>query len=295
MSQKYSFVLIILAGCLWGTLGIFVRKFSEYGITSMSIVFIRSLLTAVCVLGAGALFRPKMLKFRLRDIWIFAGMGLLSIVFFNFCYFKAVTLMSLSAAAILLYTSPIFVMLLSALIFKERITVRKIVSAAVSLAGLVLVTGFIGDAETVTFTGLLYGIGSSIGYALYSIFSRAAINKGYNALTVTGWSFAFAVLFSVLTADMGAIADMFSENTAMIGYSLLFSVCASVLPCVFYSVGLKGTENSIAAVVASAEPIAATLLGMVIYKEIPSVSAFIGIIVVIAAMLMIAEQKSSDK
>lgn len=295
MSKKYSFVLIILAGCLWGTLGIFVRKFSEYGITSMSIVFIRSLLTAVCVLGAGELFRPKMLKFRLRDIWIFAGMGLLSIVFFNFCYFKAVTLMSLSAAAILLYTSPIFVMLLSALIFKERITVRKIVSAAVSLAGLVLVTGFIGDAETVTFTGLLYGIGSAIGYALYSIFSRAAINKGYNALTVTGWSFAFAALFSVLTADMGAIADMFSENTAMIGYSSLFSVCASVLPYVFYSVGLKGTENSIAAVVASAEPIAATLLGMVIYKEIPSVSAFIGIIVVIAAMLMIAEQKSSDK
>ncbi|MGN0553347.1 MAG: DMT family transporter [Oscillospiraceae bacterium] len=295
MSKKYSFILIILAGCLWGTLGIFVRKFSEYGITSMSVVFIRSLLTAVCVLGAGALFRSDLLKFKLKDIWIFTGMGLCSIVFFNFCYFKAVTLMSLSAAAILLYTSPVFVMLLSALFFKEKITVRKIVSVFVSLAGLVLVTGFIGDAETVTLSGFLCGIGSAAGYALYSIFNRAAINKGYSALAVTGWSFAFAALFSIPAVNISAIADMFSENKAMIGYSVLFAVCASVLPYIFYSIGLKGTENSIAAVVASAEPVAATLLGMIIYKEIPSVSAFIGIIVVIAAMLMIVDRKKAEK
>ena len=164
----------------------------------------------------------------------------------------------------------------------------------VSLAGLVLVTGFIGDAETVTLPGLLYGIGSAAGYALYSIFNRAAINKGYSALAVTGWSFAFAALFSVLTVNVGAIADMFLKNTAMIGYSLVFAVCASVLPYIFYLVGLKGVENSIAAVVASAEPVAATIFGMIIYKEIPSVSAFIGIIVVISAMLMIT-YSNTDK
>ena len=295
MSKKYNFLLIVLAGCLWGTLGIFVRKFNEYGITSMSIVFVRSLLTAVCVLGAGAVFCPGLLKFRLKDIWIFSGMGLCSIVLFNYCYFKAVTLMSLSAAAILLYTSPIFVMLMSAMFFREKITVRKIISAVVSLAGLILVTGFIGDAETVTPNGLIYGIGSAAGYALYSIFNRAAINKGYSALAVTGWSFAFAAVFSVMTSDIKSISGMFSENRAMIGYALIFSICASVLPNIFYSIGLKGTENSTAAVVASAEPVAATLFGMIIYKEIPSVSALIGIAVVIAAMFMITGSKSTDK
>lgn len=293
MSKKYNFVFIILAGCLWGTLGIFVRKFSDYGITSMSVVFIRSLLTAAAVLGAGAVFRVQLLKIRLRDIWIFAGTGLLSIVFFNYCYFKAVTVMSLSAAAILLYTSPIFVMLMSALFFKEKITLRKILSIFLSLAGLVLVTGFIGDAETVTPAGLLYGAGSAIGYALYSIFNRAAINRGYSAIAITGWSFAFAAVFSAFTADIDAIGKMFSENTAMIGYSVFFAVCASVLPYILYSAGLKGTENSTAAVIASAEPIAATVFGMIIYKEIPSLSALMGIIIVIAAMFISADGKKS--
>ncbi|MGN0600412.1 MAG: DMT family transporter [Oscillospiraceae bacterium] len=293
MSKKYSSVLIILAGCLWGTLGIFVRKFSAYGITSMSIVFIRSLLTAVCVMGVTALARPSLLKFRLKDIWIFAGMGLFSIVLFNFCYFRAVMLMSLSAAAILLYTSPVFVMLLSALIFKEKISLRKIVSIFFSIAGLVLVTGFIGDTKTVSAEGLICGLLSAIGYALYSIFTRSAINRGYGSVTITGWAFFFAAVFSVFAADLGAISSMFSENTAMLGYSVAFAVCASVMPFMLYSAGLKGTENSTAAVLASAEPVAATIFGMVFFGEIPSPEAFVGIIIVIAAMLLSAERKKN--
>jgi len=290
MSKKLSPLLIAAAGCLWGTLGIFVRKFEDYGISSMSIVFIRSLITAAITLSAAALYDKRLLKFRLRDIWIFIGMGLLSIVFFNYCYFTAVALMSLSAAAILLYTSPIFVMLLSVLLFKERVTKRKIISIAVSLAGLVLVTGVVGDAQDITPVGILFGIGSAVGYSLYSIFSRTAINRGYDALTVTGWSFAAAAVFSAFTADFSALGNMITLKPAMLLYTIAFAVCASVLPYMLYSKGLENTENGRAAVIASIEPVAATVFGMALYGEIPSPQSAVGIALVIAAMIVSNEK-----
>lgn len=295
MNKKISVLCVIASGCLWGTLGIFVRKFSEYGITSMSVVFLRSLLTAAFTMGAMAAAQRESLKIKLRDIWIFAGMGLLSIVFFNYCYFTAVTLMSLSAAAILLYTSPVFVMLLSALFFKERITRRKLLSAAIAICGLVLVTGVIGDASAITPSGVLYGLGSAFGYALYSIFSRAAINKGYSPLTVTGWAFAFAALFSAAVADMHSLRDMLSEKPSMGLYAAVFAIVASVLPYLLYSIGLKGTDNSTAAVIASVEPVAATFFGMILYKEIPSPSAAVGIILVVSALIIGVNGRSAEK
>lgn len=286
MNKKISALCVIASGCLWGTLGIFVRKFSEYGVESMSVVFLRSLLTAIFTMGAMAIAQRESLRIKLRDIWIFAGMGLLSIVFFNYCYFTAVTVMSLSAAAILLYTSPVFVMLLSALFFKEKITRRKILSAGIAICGLVLVTGVIGDAAAITPSGVLYGLGSALGYALYSIFSRAAINRGYSPLTVTGWAFSFAALFSAAAADMTSLGDMLSKKPSMGLYAAVFAIVASVLPYLLYSIGLRGTDNSTAAVIASVEPVAATIFGMILYKEIPSPSAAVGIILVVSALVI---------
>lgn len=294
MNRKTAALCVIASGCLWGTLGIFVRKFSEFGITSMSVVFLRSALTALFTMAAMAITDREKLKIKLRDLWIFAGMGLLSIVFFNFCYFTAVTIMPLSAAAILLYTSPVFVMLLSALFFKERITRRKTLSAGIAIIGLTLVTGFIGDAAAVTPTGILYGLGSAFGYALYSIFSRAAINRGYSALTVTGWAFAFAALFSAAASDMTSLGNMIASKPSMLLYSAVFAIVASVLPYLLYSIGLRGTDNGTAAVIASVEPVAATVFGMMIYGEIPSLSAALGIILVVSALALSAGEKPSE-
>lgn len=286
MIKKLSPLWIVIAGCLWSTMGIFVRSFNTYGVESMSIVFIRSLFTAIITLSAAAVYDRRLLKIKLCDIWIFIGMGLISIVLFNFCYFTAISMMSLSAAAILLYTSPVFVMLFSALFFKEKITLRKIIAIIVSFTGLALVTGVFNGSSEMSAIGIVYGIVSAIGYALYSIFSRVSVNKGYNSLTTTGWSFAFAALFSSLMSDIPVCINMFAASPSMILYTLAFAIIASVLPYVLYTVGLKGTETGKAAVIASIEPVSATVLGIFFYGEYPSVSAIIGIILVITALAL---------
>lgn len=285
MISKLSPLFIVLAGCLWGSMGIFVRRLNDAGIQSMSIVFIRALFTAAITFALTALRNKELLKIKLRDIWIFAGTGLISIVLFNFCYFTAISMMSLSAAAILLYTSPIFVMLLSAMIYKERITVQKVIAVVLSLAGLSLVTGVFGGAR-LTPMGIVFGLLSAFGYAMYSIFGRAAINRGYGSLTTTAWSFAFAALFSAFFADYGAIFGAVSDSALIIPYTVVFAIVASVAPYVLYSLGLRGTETGKAAVIASVEPIAASLFGIILYHEIPTVQSVFGILLVLAALAM---------
>ena len=183
--KKLASGMVILAGILWGSMGIFVRKFEECGLGSLDIVAIRAI-TTMCILFLFLLFYNRsLLRIKLRDLWCFLGTGLLSIVFFNYCYFRAITMTSLSV----LYTAPAFVMVLSYLLFHEKFTVRKSIALVLTFVGCVFVTGIIGSSQTLSGKGILIGIGAGFGYALYSIFGRFALKKGYDSFTISFYTF----------------------------------------------------------------------------------------------------------
>ena len=77
--KKLASGMVILAGILWGSMGIFVRKFKECGLGSLDIVAIRAI-TTMCILFLFLLFYNRsLLRIKLRDLWCFLGTGLLSI------------------------------------------------------------------------------------------------------------------------------------------------------------------------------------------------------------------------
>ena len=135
-------ILIILAAIFWSSMGIFVRGLTELaGFTSIQIVSLR--LTVAALVFALILFikNPKGFRIRMKDIPLFLGLGIGSVLFFTACYFAAIRMMTLSMAAILLYTSPIWVMLLSILFFREKLTGRKLIALSFSFLGCILVSG----------------------------------------------------------------------------------------------------------------------------------------------------------
>ena len=177
-SRSLSALYIILAGVCWGFMGVPVRMLGAEGLESPDICFVRSFLTFLVMLVGLLCFNRTALKIRLKDIWCFVGTGALSVAFFNFCYFKTMTLTSLSVAAVFLYTAPAFVMLMSSFLFNEKLTGRKLVALLLAFFGCVFVSGAIGGAGTLSPAGICCGLGAGFGYALYSIFSRYAINRG---------------------------------------------------------------------------------------------------------------------
>ena len=173
-----AYLNIITAAALWGCIGVFLKLLTAAGFTSMEGVAIRAL--AACLIYGGflALTNPGALRICPKDWYYFFGTGVCSLLFFNWCYFNAISRSSMSVAAVLLYTAPVFVTLMSALFFHEAITPLKLLALAVTFAGCALVTGlFPLGQEPVSLGTILFGLGSGFGYALYSIFSKFALKK----------------------------------------------------------------------------------------------------------------------
>ena len=130
MSRVKATICVLAAGALWGCISLFVRQLDAAGLSAMDITYVRVLVGAIGMLAVILFVDRSLLRIRLRDIWMFIGTGVISVTMFNVCYFMCMTMSEASIAVVLLYTSPIFVMLMSALFFKERVTGRKVLAIA---------------------------------------------------------------------------------------------------------------------------------------------------------------------
>ncbi|KPU45627.1 putative inner membrane transporter YicL [Oxobacter pfennigii] len=288
--KRMSYFYIIIAAILWGTVGILGKKLGESGFDNLQIVFIRAM--GACVaLSLFLLIKDKNLfKIKPRHFIYFIGTGILSFVFFNWCYFIAVNKTSIAAAAILLYTAPTIIMVLSSILFKEKMTQNKILSLVLTFIGCLLVTVFVqGTGQQFTITGILAGLGAGFGYALYSIFGRYALEK-YHSLTVTCYTFIFASIGLVPITDIKEMFILFSDINAII-YAILLSMAGTVMPFLLYTKGLSNLETGNASIIATLEPVVAALLGIILYNEPVTVFKIAGISLVIFALYIIREKK----
>ena len=280
-------ILIILAGCFWGSMGIFVRKLGTYGFNSIQIVSIR--VTLAALIFALILLIKDRAGFRIsfKDIPLFLGLGFGSILFFTICYFTAITMMSLSTAAILLYTSPVWIMIMSVLFFHEKLNKRKLVALALAFAGCVFVSGISGEGMTPA--GLLVGLGSGIGYGLYSILGTIALRR-YSPYTVTTYTFIFAAIGSWIICWP---ADMLNKlsGTADIGFLIVFccltALITAVIPFLAYTIGLESVEASKAGIIATIEPMVATLIGILVFSEPLTIMSGLGILLILSAVVIL--------
>ena len=289
-------VLIIVAAVFWGTMGIFVRALGEYGLSSFQIVCLRVSFAAV-IFALCLLVKDRSgFKISLKDIPLFLGLGFGSILFFTVCYFTAIRMMSLSTAAILLYTSPIWIMLMSMLFFHEKLNISRIVALILAFAGCVLVSGISGNG--ITFTGLLVGLGSGFGYGLYSILGTIALRK-YKPLTVTTYTFIFAAVGSFIICRPFDMVSKIS-GSGKVGFLIMFSVLTAlvtaVIPFLTYTLGLNKVEASKAGIIATIEPLVATLVGIFVFREPLTFMSGCGIVLIIAAVVILnLKIKKKDK
>ena len=287
--------LVLIAGLLWGTMGIWVRNLNAAGITTGDITLLRSL-GMVFLLGLyGLFFRRSMFRIRLKDIWCFLGTGIVSILFFNYCYMTTITRTSLSVAALLLYTSPAFVLIGSSLLFRERFTLRKLLALFMAFFGCVCISGIFQSAETISPRNLAVGIGAGFGYAMYSIFGHYALKRGYGGTTITFYTFLIA---SAGMLPFGAPVKVFhilSGDISLLPYVPGLIVICTLIPYLSYTAGLNRMETGLASIVACVEPVAATLVGFFLYREKLSGSELLGILFVLGSVVVINLKKPSQK
>ena len=267
--KQWIQIFPILSGIMWGSAGIFVRKLSELGLNSVSIVETRIIVAIIIIIAGLLCLDKKLLKIKLKDLWIFICAGIFSMLGLNLCYNFAINELTLSLSAVLLSLAPIFVLILASILFKEKLTLQKTVCAILALIGCILSSGVLEEVGAMKWTTIGIIIGT-LGYHSFTVTIYSLMAVGIALLPFTDW----LKVWEIIQID----------PAPMSGFLLLHSLLTSVLPYICFTVALNYVEACKVSILASGEPIAAMLFGIFFYQEIPTILSLIGLFTVLFAL-----------
>lgn len=288
-----AYLSIISGACLWGLIALFFKFLSACGFSPLQVVTLRVLVAALLMTAIILKIDPGLLKIRWRDSWLFIGTGLLSLVFFNYCYFRAIDGSSISIAVLLLYTAPVFVMLLSLILFGEKFTGRKMLALLATFCGCGLITGIFASKLALTAEAFAFGLASGFGYALYSIFGKLALRR-YSTLTITAYTFYFATLGALPLADPQQLFTLLADWRAAAGALAIALIC-TVAPYLLYTRGLQDVDAGQASILATLEPLVAAAIGIFVFGEEVTAAKILGMALILASIFILNTSKSAQK
>ena len=274
---------ILAAAALWGVIGLWNRRLLASGLSPTSIVTVRNLGGMLLLSAIFAVKDRNVFRVRREHLKYFFGTGVISVVLFTACYFSCQKICSLAVASVLLYTAPSFVVILSAILWKEPVTGKKLTALGLTLVGCACVCGLFSEDLTVTATGILLGLGAGFFYALYSIFGRYALAH-YDSMTVTVWTFLFAGPASLVFLRPAELAALTPSAWLTAAGLVVFS---TVLPYILYTKGLSQVESGRASIMASLEPVVASLAGVLVFGEPMGLLTAAGIALVLAGVIIL--------
>ena len=291
-------LLIILAGTCWGVISIFINYLSAAGLGEMQISFLRQLF-AVLVFTLIIFIRDRS-KFRIpvKDLGLLMIVGFINGVLFNFLYFYTIINSRASISVVLLYTSPVFVIILARIFFKEKITGLKFIALVLTVIGCVFVTGVLGEGYMPPPAAILTGVLTGLAYALNNILTSAAVKRN-DPITVTFYTLFFSFMFLIPFSGWNSLTSLCRSNPMILVVAFVMCLVTAVFAQYFFSLGLGLIESGKAAIYGATEPIVGSLVGILLFHEESNLMKIAGIIMVIAAILLIgksdAEQEGDNR
>lgn len=284
--RNKGYIFIAIAGILWSTIGLFSNSLMESGLNPSQVAFGRLTLGCTFLSLYCMISKPHLLKISKKGLIYSIVIGLICQALFNLCYLSSIQSVGVSVAAVLLYTSPLFLAIFSKVVFKENINKYKIISLILCFIGAILaVTGGKLDTSSLNPIGVGIGILSAIAYALMPIINKNALKEN-ESITLVLYSFLFGALFMIPISNPSEVIIKMA-NPSILFNMLSLGLMPAALAYIFYMIGIsKGVELSVAGVIASVELIFAQLIGWFILKEAFSIIKLLGLLFMIASALV---------
>ena len=273
--KRLAIISVLAGATLLGSLGAWGRAIYRYEGNPMVVVTWRALIGAVVLAGLLAILRPQLLRIRPGDLPFFALYGFVGVTMNFWAYFSAVKFTTLAVAITLLYTYPAFVVLLSALFLRERLTSTKLVAVIVTLLGSALVAQVHqADWLRLNLRGILFGLLAGLSMATYSIFGKRALSR-YAPWTVVLYAFGTGGLFLAVLSGPRLLQAIRYPGVAwlwILGLALIPSLGGYAL----YTFGLRDLQASQASIIATWEVVTAASLGWFLFGEQPAAVQYLG-------------------
>ena len=284
---------IIIAGVLWGTSGLFSYAFELYGYTALQKTAVRGTVAFLCMLAFVLIRDRKALRVRSADLLLYAGIGV-TLFGAAAAYYAAMIMSSVATAVVLMYTSPIYVLIFSVLFFGEKLTPLKLVGVGGMLLGCCFVSGIFGGFAGNT-AGILLGLLSGISYGGYSILAKLAMRRGCAPMSTTLYGFAGMAIIALCSCNpAGIIPNMMKEPALLIPLSIGLGVVTYVVPYFLYTIGLRDLPAGTAAALGIMEPMAATLFSLFLPDQNFTVLSVIGIVLILGCVLLLSRPEKDE-
>lgn len=186
-------------------------------------------------------------------------------------------------------SAPIFTGVLDSVLRRRRPSLRWSLATAVAIVGVVLVSGvFGGDGSTAptSVVGIAASAGAGASYALYAIASKMLLDRGWTAPAAMGAVFGTAAVLSLPVLLSTSTVWLGTANG--IALALWLGVVTVTIAYLLFGAGLRSLSPATVSTLTLAEPLAATVLGLVVLQEQLSAVSAAGLIVIAAGLVLVA-------
>lgn len=281
-SRKKAYFSMLAAMLVFGSIPIFRRNLP---LSSATLACVRGILGAAILsairLGSGKpLFRgiPGKPLFQLAVIGAMMGINWMLL-------FEAYNYTTVATATLCYYMQPTLLILFSALLFGEKLTRKKWLSALLSLFGMVLVSGILGGASAGpdNWKGILLGLASALLYTFVVLLNkRVKLEDDYARTVIQLCAAAFVLLPGVLLKeDLGAL----KMPPVSILLLLILGFIHTGIAYVMYFASLKKLPAQSVAILSYVDPVSALFFAAIFLKERLTLAGILGAVLIIGAAL----------
>lgn len=285
-----GYLLILIAGILWGTGGYWVIQLNSFGVGPAMTAFTAHVM-ALIPIGTTILIKHGTAGFKIskRGLIYAVILGVFAKALFKVAYDATTIDLGQSTASVILYTSPIFVTAMSLLLLKSKVHWNTYLALALNLIGVVLVvTGGKFREFNASTLGITLGVLAAFMYALNTVIGSMAGDTD-NPLTTSFYMMLTSSMILFIVARPWTAKNLaLLSNDKFMFWAIINSVLTAGFPNMLYMSGLShDVEAPKAGILTSVEVIVATLMGVILLKENMNVWSILGFIIMLGSIVLL--------
>lgn len=278
-----GYILGAIAAATYGMNPLFALPLYEEGMDPDSVLFFRYLF-AIPILGIMIQARGRSFRLERKEIIPLILMGLL-VALSSLTLFQSYNYMEAGIASTLLFVYPILVALIMAFVFKEEITLQTVFCIFLALAGIgMLYKG--GDGSTLSLTGVMLVMVSSLSYAIYIVGVNQSVLKDIATLRLTFYVLLFGLLLFLVRVDLGKSLYII-DKWYLWGNLIALAVFPTAISFLCTTRAIQFIGSTPTAILGALEPVTAVFFGVTIFGESLTLRLITGIIMIIFAVTFI--------
>lgn len=284
-NKTKGMILAIVAASMWGIMGIFVRELNAVGYGSADISFLRCLLAGALYFVFVKIKNPAALRVDLRGLIICLLYGLIYSVSF-LTYSISVSRIPVAVATVLMFMSPIWVTILSVVVFREKVRARKFVAILLCIVGAALTANLVGAGGDLDVLGIAAGILNGLGMALQILVPRYFSSRlERDTMLVYGFlGAAIGLVFFIHPSVMAA--SLTSPGAGRVLLSIFgIAILCTMVANVAYVKSTAFVSATTTSILSALEVVVGCLVGLVVYHETMTALQAVGAVIIVGASL----------